>query len=100
MNGLDYRTTTKHVERLRGLGFVEVREEERKWPLGTWAESEHERRIGELTLRNFSTFLAMAGEGIVRQDPAIGGEEARDLVADAQRDLMENYHVKRFYLTM
>ncbi len=100
MKGLDYRTTSKHVQRLRGLGFEDVREEERKWPLGTWSESEHERRIGALTLTNFGTFLAMAGEGIVRQDPGIGAREARDLVTGAQRDLMENCHAKRFYLTM
>ena len=100
MNGLDYRTTTKHVERLRNLGFVDVHEEERTWPLGTWSESEHDRRIGELTLLNFSTFLARAGVVIISQGPGIMAQEAKDLVAGAQRDLKENCCTKRFYLTV
>lgn len=100
MNGLDYRATTKHVERLRGLGFVDVSEEERAWPLGAWPESEHERRIGELTLRNFSTFLARAGVAIISRDPGISAAEAQDLVAAAQGDLIENCCNKRFYLTV
>ena len=100
MNGLDYRATNKHVDRLRGLGFVDVHEEERKWPVGEWSESEHGRRIGALTLSNFSAFLAMAGVSIISQDPSIGTQEAKDLVAHAQRDLMKNCYAKRFYLTM
>ena len=100
MNGLDYRVTTKHVERLRALGFTDIREEERRWPMGAWSESEQERRIGELTLSNFRTFLAKAGVMVISQDPGIKELEVQDLVANAQRDLIENCCTKRFYLTM
>ena len=100
LNGLDYRATDKHVERLQELGFVDVEEEGLKWPLGTWPEGEREKRIGELTLRNFSTFLATAGVGIISQDPGISTEEARVLVDNAQRDLVDHGDAKRFYLSM
>lgn len=100
MNGLDYRATTKHAQRLRDLGFVNVSEEERRWPLGSWPENKHERHIGELTLRNFSTFLAKAGVVIISRDPRSSAREAQDLVAAAQSDLMENCGSKRFYLTV
>ena len=100
INGLDYRTTTKHVQRLRGLGFVDVHEEEWKWPLGEWSQTEQDRRIGALTLDNFTTFLAMAGSDIIAQDPCINAEMAREIVADAQKDLAENCCTKRFYLNM
>lgn len=77
-----------------------MHEEEKKWPLGEWSDTEHGRRIGALTLSNFSTFLAMAGVFIISQEPGISAQDAQDLVADAQRDLKENCRAKRFYLTM
>ena len=100
INGLDYRTTTKHVRRLRGLGFVDIHEEEWKWPLGEWSKIEQERRIGALTLNNFTTFLSTAGIDIIAQDPRIDAKTAREIVADAQRDLTENCCTKRYYLNM
>ena len=100
MNGLDYRATAKHVERLRELGFVDVHEKELKWPLGVWSHSEQERQIGALTLENFRTFLATAGIDIITQDPGISAQEAKRLVADAENDLQENCSTRRFYLNM
>ena len=100
MNGLDYQATTKHVERLRDIGFTDVHEEERSWPLGEWPDTKHEQQIGALVLKNFSSFLAMAGVQIVSQHPNINAQEAKAMVDDAQRDLVENCCTKRFYLTM
>jgi len=100
MNGLDYRATTKHLERLRGLGFVDVWEKELRWPIGEWSQTEQERQIGSLTLQNISSFLAAAGVSIITQDPDCSEQEAKLLVADAQQDLQEHCNTKGFYLKM
>ena len=100
MSGLDYRATCKHEARLRRLGFEGVQEEELSWPLGEWSETEHERRIGKLTLSNFSTFLETAGVSIITQDPKTHTQEAQDLVIDAKQNLLDHCDAKRFYLTM
>ncbi|KAL8753028.1 MAG: hypothetical protein Q9184_005542 [Pyrenodesmia sp. 2 TL-2023] len=98
--GLDYRATTKHRERLQALGFVDIREQELKWPLGEWGDTPLERDIGRLTMENFRTFLATAGVRIISHDSALSEEEAHALVTNAQQDLEENNDTKRFYLTM
>ena len=95
MNGLDNRATTKHA---RDLGFVNVSEVERRWTLSPWPEDEHERRIEELTLRDFSAFLAKAGVAIMSRHPLPSAREAQDPAAAAQSDLMENYGSEKFYL--
>ena len=100
LNGLDYRATNKHVGRLRACGFVNVSEEEMKWPLGEWSESEREKQIGKLTLSNFRTFLATAGVRIISQDARISTEDAEALVNNAQRDLIDHCDTKHFYLSM
>lgn len=100
LNGLDYRATTKHVARLQELGFENVQEAESRWPLGTWPEEENEKRLGELSLRNFTHFLVMAGTSIICQDPAITEKEAQALVDAALGDLTDNQNKQKFYLTM
>ncbi|KAL8747720.1 MAG: hypothetical protein Q9190_000461 [Brigantiaea leucoxantha] len=100
VSGLDYRATTRHLERLRELGFGEIEERSLKWPLGEWADSERERRIGVLMLQNFCTFLDKAGVAILRQDQAVDEQEAQQLVEDAKRDLTANCCTKRFYLNV
>ncbi|KAI4157804.1 MAG: hypothetical protein LQ342_007999 [Letrouitia transgressa] len=100
MNGLNYRASMEHLERLRELGFVEVEERTLKWPLGEWADTERERKVGSLMLRNFCSFLDMAGEAILRQDHTTSEDEAQRLVRDAKRDLTANWRTKRFYLNM
>ena len=99
-NGLDYRATTKHINRMADLGFETVHEKEVRWPLGGWAEDEREKEIGKMALINFTAFLDMAGVGILSQDPDILQQDAEALVDGATRDLLETCCQKRFYLTM
>jgi len=99
-SGLDYRASTKHVERLNGLGFINVREEEAKWPLGEWAETEMEREVGKITLGNFQKFLDMAGIHILTSNSGMSEQKARELVTAAQEDLTENAVSKKLYLTI
>ncbi|KAL8786112.1 MAG: hypothetical protein Q9213_002977 [Squamulea squamosa] len=98
--GLDYRATTKHMARFRDLGFVDVYETVLRWPLGAWPAEEKEKKLGELTLRNFITFLTAAGKNIIKQHPCITDQEANKLVTAALKDLRENNLTKKFSLTM
>ena len=99
-NGKDYTTTSKHVERLQALGFVHVREEKFNWPLGEWAETEVERRIGALTLQNFSGFFETAAFKVVMQNPDMDEREARRVIHEAREDLLGNCVQNRYYLTV
>ncbi|KAL8765570.1 MAG: hypothetical protein Q9209_007401 [Squamulea sp. 1 TL-2023] len=100
LGGLDYRATTKHAARLRDLGFVDIHETVLRWPLGAWPADEKEKKIGELTLRNFITFLSVAGENIIKQNPCTTDQEAHELVAAALKDLKENNLTRKFSLIM
>ena len=100
INGLDYRASAHHFARLQHLSFADVGEVEVKWPLGGWSEFDHERRIGELMLKNFNAFLHKAGELILSQDPNLSMQQRKDLSASAQQDLNENCCAKRFFLTV
>lgn len=100
LSGLDYRATNKHESRLRDLGFVDIHEANFKWPLGTWSDKENEKRLGELTLRNFTTFLKIAGADIIKQDPDVTGQEAQLSVSMALKDLSENSLRRKYYLKM
>ncbi|KAH8672146.1 S-adenosyl-L-methionine-dependent methyltransferase, partial [Tricladium varicosporioides] len=99
-NGLDYRTSMKHVERMKNLGFVDVKEEEIKWPLGNWSDTKREKEMGNLTLGIFKKFLEMAGVHILTASSGMSGEEASELVTEAQKDLAENCVTKKYYLAV
>ncbi|KAL1877796.1 hypothetical protein Plec18167_004765 [Paecilomyces lecythidis] len=107
--GLDYRATTKHVERLQALGFRKVTEKEERWPLGPWGETERERKMGELTLRNFLNFIRMAGLAILTQGNPHNGEddsshtrwaEEKQLIKATLEDLEQNWRTRQYYLCM
>lgn len=106
--GLDYRATTKHVERLQALGFCEVTENEERWPLGPWGETERDRKMGELTLHNFINFIRMAGLAILTQgksskiddDSDTSWVEERQLIKAAVEDLEQNWRTHQYYLCM
>jgi SAM-dependent methyltransferase len=99
-SGLDYYATTKHVERMQQLGFVDIAEHVFKWPLGKWAETDQEKKMGELTLGNFSRFLATAGTAILTHQGFMDEDDAKRVVAEAEQDLQQNHEAKQFYLTM
>lgn len=119
--GLDYRSTTKHAQRLSDLGFEKIQETQLKWPLGEWTgtteqkedekrekdkeeqtdlDADRNRQIGALTLHNFSAFLTSAGPKILSHHPTLNAAEAEQLTQEALSDLHDNCCTKRFYLTM
>lgn len=99
-SGLDYRATTKHVQRLTGLGFTDIKEKSTRWPLGEWASTPRERQIGNLTLQNFLRFIDMAGEALLANIDSFSLTESRDVVRRAKEDLQNNHSQKQFYLMM
>jgi len=99
-NGLDYRTTLKHEERLHALGFQHVKETREQWPIGEWGDTGKARRIGALSLQNFNTFLPTAGRTILANHPSLTAQEAEKLIDEALADLRDNCMTKRFYLSL
>ncbi|KAI9779303.1 MAG: hypothetical protein M1816_003616 [Peltula sp. TS41687] len=99
-SGLDFRASTKHIERLRDLGFMDLDEEEFKWPLGEWPVTQHERRMGAFTLENFNRFLNTAAVNLLQHNADLDEQEARNIVANVQKDVAENSSTRHFYLTI
>ncbi|KAH7305264.1 S-adenosyl-L-methionine-dependent methyltransferase [Stachybotrys elegans] len=99
-NGLDYYATAKHSERMKQLGFVGITKRTFQWPLGDWPESQQDKKIGKLTLENFSSFIATAGVAILTRDGFMDEDEAKAAVSAAEQDLQHNHNQKGFYLTM
>jgi SAM-dependent methyltransferase len=96
-NGLDYRTTLKHEERLRALGFQNIKEIKVRWPIGEWADTDVERRIGAICIQNFTTFIPTAGRAILARHPSLTPQDAEKLIDEALADLRDNSMAKRFY---
>ncbi|MCJ1360080.1 MAG: hypothetical protein MMC33_010083 [Icmadophila ericetorum] len=90
LSGLDYRACTKHTERLKMLGFVDVKEMQVKWALGEWPTADRERQMGKLTLENFARFLDTAGVHILTHNGVMSEWEARRLVAEVLKDIEDN----------
>ena len=99
-NGLDYRSAAKHEHRLQQLGFRNIRQTTRKWPLGEWSDNVRDQQIGRLTLQNFEAFLKTAGNKILTGHPDINEEDAAKLSEQALEDLGHNCASKRLYLSM
>ncbi|CAG8949920.1 hypothetical protein HYFRA_00004250 [Hymenoscyphus fraxineus] len=99
--GLDYRASMKHVDRLTKLGFENITETELKWPLGEWASTDREKKMGKLTLSNFRTFLEMAGVKILTSDSEMSPQTAQVLVDEALKELSAgDSGSKKLYLSM
>ena len=99
-NGIDWSTTSKHFARLQAIGFGNVKEEVFRWPLGEWAETEVERRIGGLTLQNMLGFFRTTALRVLKMDPDLDDNEAQKLKEEAENDLTENCVTNRYYLTV
>lgn len=99
-NGLDYYATTKHVQRLTDLGFVDINEHATRWPIGEWAVTPREQSIGKLTLQNFMRFLDLAGEALLTHGNSMSKAKAQELLKKARDDLVNHCVEKQLYLTM
>lgn len=97
--GLDNYGCAKHVEKLEELGFVGIREQEIKWPLGNWGEGEKEKTIGLLCLKNFQTFIDTSVRGILVSG-GLTEEEGEMLAEEGLQDLTNNCEKKRFFVPM
>lgn len=97
--GLDYDVSSKHQQGLTGVGFEEVEETTLKWPLGSWPQSEHERKIGVLSLKNTLRLVDSAAKFILTHKNFMGAKEADDAVEAGRADLLQT-EKKHFYITM
>ena len=96
-NGIDWDITSKRIQKLSEIGFVNLREEVYRWPLGEWASDEIDRYIGKLTLQNFLAFLNTAGPKILGQDPEIDEVQGSILRDRAAKDLEDNCMTHRYF---
>ncbi|KAK3169263.1 hypothetical protein OEA41_008646 [Lepraria neglecta] len=96
--GLDWTTTSKHVQRLTSLGFMNIHEAQMRWPLGEWADTEVEQRIGAMTLQNFAGFFSTTAQKIITKNPNLDKDEAEILTRNAYNDLVSNCATNRYFL--
>jgi SAM-dependent methyltransferase len=106
-NGLDFRATSKHEERLKALGFQNVSDRTVRWPLGSWDKAEKEEGLaGDMILANFSKFIAAAGTAILDSGKAgegyapMSAEVARELVSETTTDVEANWKMWKYWLCM
>ncbi|KAK7738500.1 hypothetical protein SLS53_006019 [Cytospora paraplurivora] len=94
--GLDYQVTGKQAAGLKEIGFVDIKEETFRWPIGTWPENEWERKMGEMSQENVDHFLNLAGKPILLNDGFMTVEETEEAVHAAKEDLLRTDE-KKFY---
>jgi hypothetical protein len=79
---VDLTRTKKYATWLEELGFEEVVERRYYWPIGTWAEGETYKRIGEMFLRDLFEAVKMAAPmfpGAKGQTPEQVAKSVKDI---------------------
>ncbi len=92
-NGIDIDDMAKHAQRLRDVGFMDVRERVWKWPLGTHrVNTEKEKALGALMSQNWPVVIEGVTATAVEHGSLRGmsEQEALDLAEEAKMDLREN----------
>ena len=100
LQGLDYRASALHSQRLSALGMINVSEDYLRLPLGEWSADLKKREIGKLMLNNFQMFVSSAGVSVLTGDPTVQEDAARTLVDAALKDLTQNHLTAKFYLNV
>ncbi|KAL5115782.1 hypothetical protein ACEQ8H_006277 [Pleosporales sp. CAS-2024a] len=106
-NGLDYRATLNHKDRMLALGFENISHRTVKWPLGAWGQGEEAGdSAGDMILANFSNFIAAAGTSILGSGRTgmdyvpMTKEAAQDLVDETRKDLTTDWKTRKYWLCM
>ncbi|KAL9617584.1 MAG: hypothetical protein Q9160_007654 [Pyrenula sp. 1 TL-2023] len=111
-NGINIHDSYLHAQRMRDLGFADVREQVFTWRFGrrkTGQETEAEGDIGELLVRNFPVFIDGVTDAAIKTGKVGDGdgdgdergmtvEEARALAEEAKKDVREIGSQRGYYL--
>jgi SAM-dependent methyltransferase len=98
--GPDWQSVHRIAETLSDHGFADAREHTFRWPLGEWADNDRQRRVGALTMRNFTRFIQGMGVPLLTKDGFMAQTDAEELVAAALEDLRANHVANRYYIEM
>ena len=101
-NGIDI-DKSEHAQKLRDVGFMDVRERVWKWPVGTnGASTEKEKALGALMSQNLLVLIGGITATAVEHGalPGMSEQDALDLAEEAKRDVMENADRRGYYLLL
>ncbi|KAI0470010.1 S-adenosyl-L-methionine-dependent methyltransferase [Xylariaceae sp. FL0804] len=99
-NGIDPDVINKQYRYLNEAGFVDIQEHDIRWPVGEWAETNTERRIGALVLPNTEQFIKGLGIPLLTKNGFLTDEDAKKAMNEGMDDLVSNCAAKQFYFNM
>ena len=77
--GRDFYAGPKQTQRLRDLGFQEIREVDYRFPIGGWGSTDRERRIGGLILEACKRYIGSSAQ-LLAQNPDIDEKGSKLLI--------------------
>ena len=95
--GINTRSAQRFRNILQKQGFVNIKEERVKWPIGTWVKGNVEKRVGLWTRENTKSFIGGIGELLIK---VLGWDRPRleEMLAKVKEDLDDT--TKRYYWQM
>lgn len=85
----------RFTELIKKAGFVDVHEEECKWPIGAWAKDQQLKEAGTINLQHWTSGMEGYGMYLLTKfgDPRPWTQtEVQVYVAKVRRELLNPYH--------
>jgi SAM-dependent methyltransferase len=86
-DGIDTLMVLNYRAMLEKQGFINIREEQFKWPVGSWPKGKQEKNIGHWMILNVKAFVAAPAHALFTKKLDWSKEEVEKLVQEAMEDL-------------
>jgi SAM-dependent methyltransferase len=97
-SGLNWGIAKKFKEFLVEQGFVNIRCELVKWPVGTWPKGKKEKEIGRWVRENTKLLVTTIAMGLFQKNLGWSDEQVESFLADVKKDVDDPK--KHFYWLM
>jgi hypothetical protein len=97
-DGIDADPTPRFQEMLERTGFVNIRDQPIKWPIGSWPKGEREKLLGRMTQDNVLQFYRPAATALYTKRLGWTVDKLNEFLPGVEQDLLDR--TKCFYAQM
>jgi hypothetical protein len=94
LDGIDPDPTPKFKGMMEAIGFINVREQPLKWPLGPWAKGKREKLIGRINVDNCKQACRPGGLALFTKRLGWTVQQVEDYMPEVELDIANS---KRLY---
>ena len=85
--GIKVDVNEQYTRWLRAAGFVNIREEKLKWPIGPWAKDRFWKRFGTINLDNMMQGLEGMSIALLTKVKNWSEEEVKNYLEEVRKDM-------------